>query len=638
VPALQRTRTTAAATRAHGRGPAANNRPGQAPGGVTGHLLGLQRTAGNAAVSRMVAGGGGGAETAMLRVGSRGAEVEKLQRALNGSGRCNPVAVDGQFGPGTGAAVRQAQAAFGLMADGIVGPATWGALSGAPAQSAGQPTGAAGQGGLAAQAAAKLAQIKTLIATAAAKPVPAAGAQVETSTSVGAAATADKASLRGPQDDDESWYDQAANAVSNAAEVVSETASSAASSVADTASQAAGAVSDAAGQVYDNVTEAASGAAAWVGDKAGEAYGAAAAVAGQAYSAASSAASSAGTWAQGVVEKAVDTATSAAATVGTAASSVVSDLEALGQAVVQGVAAELSDLRDLAGRIAAGLGLDKVLGALEALFQSLKGKLSRLLSGEGPLSPDEPKQVSIPLGVDQLTGGVTPCDSTEGTVDTKHPLSRQGDAKIEPASSFGANQPSFEIDGIAEVAEGRDKVDISIWLQLDNKWAIRSNGKTDITGPDDSKLTPANFKQAADDLDPAKQDAGLYPGSVPRNQFWSSSLTTEHELFHEAEILKSFPRIAKAPDTVALANNRYVDVSSMWSFFRAIGFDMGRCDDASRKVFEQIKKDIGAKVVREMNQAVSSEAAERRAYASGRQGYTDLAESIREHGKRKGWT
>jgi peptidoglycan hydrolase-like protein with peptidoglycan-binding domain len=628
---LQRARTTAPASRAHGRGPAAHARPRQQAGGVTGHLLSLQQTAGNAAVSRMVAGGGGA--TGMLRVGSRGAEVEKLQRALNGSGRCKPVAVDGQFGPGTGAAVRQVQAAFGLMADGIVGPKTWGALGGAPAQAAG-PAGAAGQGGLAAQAAAKLAQIKTLIATAGARQAPVA-AQVE--ASVGSGATGDTASIRGPQDDDESWFDQASNAVSNAAEAVSDTASSAVSSVASTASQAYDAASGAAGEVYDNVSAAASSAAEWVGDKAGEAYGAAAAVAGQAYNAASSAASSAGTWAQGVVDKAVDTATSVAQTVGTAASSVVSDLEALGQAVVQGVASELKDLRDLAGRIAAGLGLDKVLGALEALYQSLKGKLSRLLSGAGPLSPDEPKQVSIPLGVDALGGGMTPCDSTEGTVDTKHPLSRQGDAKIEPASSFGMNQPNFEIDGIAEVAEGRDKVDISIWLQLDNKWAIRSNGKTDISSPDDSKLTAGNFKQAADDLDPAKQSSELYPGSVARSQFWSSALTTQHELFHEAEILKNFPRIAKSADTVALANNRYVDVSSMWSFFRAIGFDMGRCDDASRKVFEQIKKDIGTKVVREMNQAVSNESAERRAYASGRQGYTDLAEGIREHGKRKGW-
>jgi putative chitinase len=53
----------------------------------------------------------------VLKVGSKGPQVKKLQEALG-------VAADGSFGPGTEAALKTWQAANGLEADGIAGPAT----------------------------------------------------------------------------------------------------------------------------------------------------------------------------------------------------------------------------------------------------------------------------------------------------------------------------------------------------------------------------------------------------------------------------------------------------------------------------------------------------------------------------------
>lgn len=53
----------------------------------------------------------------VLKVGSRGAQVKKLQEALG-------VTADGSFGPGTAAALKTWQAANGLDADGVAGPAT----------------------------------------------------------------------------------------------------------------------------------------------------------------------------------------------------------------------------------------------------------------------------------------------------------------------------------------------------------------------------------------------------------------------------------------------------------------------------------------------------------------------------------
>lgn len=56
-----------------------------------------------------------------LRLGSRGADVRTLQKAL-------ALHVDGVFGPVTEEAVRFFQSQKTLVADGIVGPATWAAL------------------------------------------------------------------------------------------------------------------------------------------------------------------------------------------------------------------------------------------------------------------------------------------------------------------------------------------------------------------------------------------------------------------------------------------------------------------------------------------------------------------------------
>lgn len=56
-----------------------------------------------------------------IKRGSKGADVRKLQALLK-------IAVDGQFGPKTEAAVIAAQKAHQLVADGYVGPYTWKAL------------------------------------------------------------------------------------------------------------------------------------------------------------------------------------------------------------------------------------------------------------------------------------------------------------------------------------------------------------------------------------------------------------------------------------------------------------------------------------------------------------------------------
>ncbi len=69
---------------------------------------------------------GGSMPRPLVRIGDTGPEVSVLQHRLIVAG--HRVAADGDFGPGTDAAVTQFQASRGLQADGIVGPSTWAAL------------------------------------------------------------------------------------------------------------------------------------------------------------------------------------------------------------------------------------------------------------------------------------------------------------------------------------------------------------------------------------------------------------------------------------------------------------------------------------------------------------------------------
>lgn len=59
--------------------------------------------------------------------GSRGADVRAVQFLLKNRGYL-PITTDGIFGSDTDAKVRAFQDEEGLSVDGVVGPATWGAL------------------------------------------------------------------------------------------------------------------------------------------------------------------------------------------------------------------------------------------------------------------------------------------------------------------------------------------------------------------------------------------------------------------------------------------------------------------------------------------------------------------------------
>jgi peptidoglycan hydrolase-like protein with peptidoglycan-binding domain len=293
-------------------------------------VIGLQRDAGNQAVQRLVGG------SSMLRKGSSGPEVSKLQQALIGAGA--QLKADGSFGPATHAAVVELQKGAGLTPDGIVGPKTWGALGG-------------GGGGAAGEKAPpeKVVLLKTKLAMLQAR-IAELGGKPDASKEASSTPTVEP-EVRG------GWLDDAADWASDAVDTVGDVASSVADTVGDVASDVAGAVGS-----------AVSGAGEWVADKAGDI---AEAVGG--------AAGAAGTWVEEKVGAAGQWIGDKADDVGGFVDGVVDglgqQLESLGEDVSGLVA-------PLVGPIMAGVaGLGGGIGLSPAQVDDLIAKVEQALSG-----------------------------------------------------------------------------------------------------------------------------------------------------------------------------------------------------------------------------------------------------------------
>lgn len=96
---------------------------------LAGLLVSASTTVGPAAPVAAAVGDGCTSWSRLLRTGSRGADVRRLQVRVAGyPGYGRRLAVDGVYGPVTAAAVWRFQRAYGLRADGIAGPQTFGAL------------------------------------------------------------------------------------------------------------------------------------------------------------------------------------------------------------------------------------------------------------------------------------------------------------------------------------------------------------------------------------------------------------------------------------------------------------------------------------------------------------------------------
>ncbi len=262
-------------------------------------------------MQRLVGGG-------LLRVGSHGAEVTRLQEALVAAGAS--ITPDGAFGPKTRSAVVALQQAAGLGADGVVGPKTWAALD----SGVKLPPGKAGAGGAAgsplmAEFLAKLALVKARLGkggkggtggtggTGGGAETPAAPPQVEPTPRYG-------------------LFDDIVDTVTDAA-------SGAVTAVSDTASAVGSAVGGVVGGVVEGVASGVSGAVGKIDEAV-----------------------------SGVIDNVVGGVAAAGQAVG-------EKLEEVGQAVSGAVSSIAEGVGNLADDVRKALGptIDKVLGILGGL-------------------------------------------------------------------------------------------------------------------------------------------------------------------------------------------------------------------------------------------------------------------------------
>jgi putative chitinase len=102
---------------------------------INGGVNGLAARRALTARAKAVLDGGPGEDHPVLQRGAKGEAVKRLQALLRSHGSPD-LAVDGDFGPATEAAVKRFQASRKLAVDGIVGPQTWAALDGAAGKAA----------------------------------------------------------------------------------------------------------------------------------------------------------------------------------------------------------------------------------------------------------------------------------------------------------------------------------------------------------------------------------------------------------------------------------------------------------------------------------------------------------------------
>jgi hypothetical protein len=518
-----------------------------------------------------------------LRLGMNSPEVETLQQQLNDAGAT--LAVDGHFGSQTRQAVIRFQQAAGLAPDGVVGSQTWASLSGGGVKIPPSPA-ATGQ-----MIAAKLQQINTLVknrkqqrTTLKQQSLP----DIE----------ADETDHSGHahdwgHDDEESWWDSATDwveeQVDSATDWVEDKSDSAAEWVDEKVDSATDWLDETAGDVWDSVSDSAGDVWDSVSDTASEVW-----------------------------DSVKDTATE-----------IVDDLSEIVDDVSDLVGDGFDKLKDIAN----GIWGDDPLSFLDELIEDLMGSSDK---EEGPMqgsaAPVSGGSAGPSVGCDlpvRFEPTVIPTVNEQSVQDPlAADVSRPGEVTMGssihlasgiPLHTFGYAEPRFSANSITWRFED-SYITINANVMVDCLWGISPNGKMDIADPESDNVTENNWDTITWDLKP---DGGGIP---MRSSFWSSPITSAHEIFHCNEY------IAEAKSSLYRGKNEL----SGKHIQKPIGW-ISDSDEA--EINSEVRSLVLAmvKVIKDDVQYKYRNGGEVRAYAAGKSAYEALVKGVKKRAKREGW-
>jgi hypothetical protein len=126
---------------------------------------------------------------------------------------------------------------------------------------------------------------------------------------------------------------------------------------------------------------------------------------------------------------------------------------------------------------------------------------------------------------------------------------------VVPANGFGFTGAADAVEfGTAPCGRG-SQVCLSLTsLGIGHGFGIDGGGDKDISGPTDPQITATNCADVIADFTPTSLSLG-----PPRNQFWSSKITMDHELVHETRQLPGQVDNPLFNEIVALVNNTCAD-------------------------------------------------------------------------------
>lgn len=603
----------------------------------------IGQTQGNLALQRMINVQRQAEPT--LRQGSRSDAVATMQMLLEDAGA--KIQSDGIFGPATRNAVIAYQKAAGLQPDGIVGPQTWSSLKAGGVKidqvAAGMPPG------MSQAIMAKLGQIKAAMAQ-----IKAQHGQINQNTATPHQTEVETVPNHDSAEEDDSWWNQAANAASSAASAVGNAASSAASSVGDAAESAWGAVSgaadeawNAAGQAADSAWGAVTSTASSIGSAAESAWGATTNAAGGAWDTVKEV--------TGINE------------VGEKIDEIVKDIQTgvneIIDDVVQGISETAKEIAEAAGQlvdIAKDIinNPEKILQKLDELLNGLNGVTAGLFGNDDkePVevfvdsdgkaaesivchdSPDHtdgppPGYRRLPLQVNMNYGSSThneapPAgevnhDSVRASMSYTSDIST-GDDSITggvPSDDFGTTGSRVLVTAKAKADDDVVIVDANLRHRQSSDVTNTPGNREDI-GPGLENITSSNWQEAANDLDPEVARGAL--GAPMRKKFWCRDLTVAHEAFHCADA-DQYMRNSVLPHLSNLYSQHTIDVP----FFGE--------DEAIKKQVRAINDELETFAVKSRNDYMRKPGGETRAYSHDSAGYQSRASAIRMKAEQEGW-